>query len=72
METKVFFLPGDVVTIKQALPNKPTMLVVRKVKKTVRIKDTKNDYLQGILCRWFTSTGELQEAIFNTKDLKKG
>jgi hypothetical protein len=51
MENKVFFLPGDVVTIKQDLPNKPTMLVNRKVKKTVRIKDTKNDYLQGILCR---------------------
>lgn len=51
METKVFFLPGDVVTIKQDLPNKPTMLVVKKVKKTIRIKDVRNDYLQGILCR---------------------
>jgi uncharacterized protein YodC (DUF2158 family) len=71
MENKVFFLPGDVVTIKQDLPNKPTMLVNRKVKKTVRIKDTKNDYLQGILCRWFTTAGEVQEEIFNTKDLIK-
>jgi uncharacterized protein YodC (DUF2158 family) len=71
MENKIFFLPGDVVTIKQDIPNKPTMLVVKKVKKTVRVQDIKNDYFQGILCRWFTLEGVLQEAIFNTKDIYK-
>jgi len=70
-DTKQFFLPGDVVTLRQELPNKPTMLVVRKVTKTIRTQDVKNDYFQGILCKWFTANGELQESIFNTKDLIK-
>ena len=71
METKQFFLPGDVVTLRQDLPNKPTMLVVRKVTKTIRTRDIKSDFFQGILCKWFTTAGELQESVFNTKDLIK-
>lgn len=51
MKEKQFFLPGDVVTLRQSIPHKPTMIVVRKVTKTIRVADTKNDYLQGILCR---------------------
>ena len=50
-EHKQFFLPGDVVTLRQDLPNKPSMLVVRKVTKTIRTSDTKNDFFQGILCK---------------------
>ena len=68
---KQFFLPGDVVTIRQKLPNSPTMLVVKKVTRTIRTGDVKNDYFQGILCRWFTTQGLIQEAVFNTKDLAK-
>lgn len=68
---KQFFLPGDVVTIRQKLPNSPTMLVVKKVTRTIRTGDVKNDYFQGILCRWFTTQGLIQEAVFNTKDLQK-
>ena len=32
MEAKVkqYFLPGDVVTLRQDIPNKPIMLVVKK------------------------------------------
>jgi hypothetical protein len=72
MEEKIFFLPGDVVTIRQErLENRPTMLVVKKVKKTIRLTDSKTDHLQGILCRWFTKDFTLQEHIFNTKDLIK-
>ena len=63
MDMKQFFLPGDVVTLRQDLPNKPTMLVVRKVTKTIRTKDTKSDFFQGILCKWFTTQGELQELV---------
>jgi len=71
-EIKQFFLPGDLVTIRQEIPNKPIMLVVKKISKTVITRDhTMNEYFQGILCRWFTVSGELQEAIFNTKDLIK-
>lgn len=68
---KQFFLPGDVVTVRQDIPNKPTMIVIKKVTKSVTIDNTKNSYFQGILCRWFTTEGLLQEAAFNTKDLKK-
>ena len=73
MEAKVkqYFLPGDVVTLRQDIPNKPTMLVDKKVKKTIKTESLVGEYFQGILCRWFTTTGELQEAIFNTKDLTK-
>lgn len=56
METKQFFLPGDVVTLRQEIPNKPIMIVVKKVTKTISLSSrdgvpTRNDYFQGILCR---------------------
>lgn len=70
-ETKQYFLPGDVVTLRQELGNKPIMYVVKKMVKTIKLESIKNDFFQGILCRWFTTTGELQEAVFNTKDLIK-
>lgn len=70
-ETKQFFLPGDMVTLRQDVPNKPVMLVVRKVTKTIRTASIKSDFFQGIMCRWFTTDGVLQEAVFNTKDLIK-
>lgn len=70
-ETKQFFLPGDVVTLRQDIPNKPTMIVVKKVTKTIRTDNLQGDFFQGILCRWFTTMGQLQESVFNTKDLIK-
>lgn len=73
MEEKVYFLPGEVVTLKQDLPNKPEMIVVKRETKTFKINKTseKEDYFIGIKCRWFTTAGAVQEAIFNTKDLIK-
>lgn len=50
-DVKQFFLPGDTVTLRQGLPNKPTMLVVKKVTKTIRTEHLKGDFFQGILCR---------------------
>lgn len=67
MENKVYFLPGDLVTLKKDIPNKPVMIVVKKI--TKHFKD--NPYFQGILCRWFTTEGLLQEEVWNTKDLIK-
>lgn len=67
-ENKIFFLPGDIVTLKQDIPNAPTMLVVRK--ETSMFKK-EGDVLRGIRCRWFTKDGNIQEAVFNTKDLIK-
>ncbi len=70
---KIYFLPGDLVTLKQDIPNKPTMLVVKK--ETLAFRPTKEaekeDFFKGIRCRWFTKDESLQEAVFNTKDLIK-
>lgn len=66
---KVFFIPGDVVTIKHDLPYKPVMLV--KGKETKTFKDAAGAYFVGIRCVWFTTEHVYQEQIFNTKDLIK-
>lgn len=68
---KQYFLPGDVVTVRQDIPNKPTMYVVKKMVKSIKLESIKSDYFQGILCRWFTTDGTMQEGVFNTKDLIK-
>ena len=67
-EDKVFFIPGDVVQIKQNIPNKPKMVVV-KIERSIIKKE--NPYLKGVRCYWFTTEGKLQQAIFSTKDLIK-
>lgn len=71
MEEKIYFLPGDIVQLKQNIPNKPTMLVVKKETSILKNRISDDNILKGIRCRWFTSNGELQEAIFNTKDIYK-
>ena len=67
MEDKIFFKPGDVVKLKQDLPNSPKM-IIHRIERTIIRKDG-NDFLKGVRCRWFTENGFLQEAIFSTKDL---
>lgn len=73
MEGTVYFTPGQLVTLKQDIPNKPVMLVMKKesslFKHDAKKMEDRKTSLVGIRCRWFTSTGELQEAIWNTKDL---
>lgn len=72
MEEKVFFLAGDLVTVKQDLDYKPVMYVVGKVTSHLRPKnESRSDFFKGIKCRWFSKNLELQESIFNTKDLIK-
>ena len=70
MEDKMMFFPGDLVTLRQELPNKPVMVVVRK-ESTIFRDENKTNSLKGIRCRWFTTKNELQEAVWNTKDLIK-
>ena len=70
MEDKMMFFPGDLVTLRQDLPNKPVMIVVRK-ESTIFRDENKTNNLKGIRCRWFTINNELQEAVWNTKDLIK-
>lgn len=74
-EDKTYFLPGQIVKLRQNIPNKPVMLVIKKETSVFkhdskRLNDEK-PILIGIRCRWFTTTGELQEATFSTKDLIK-
>lgn len=69
MEEKIYFQPGEIVTLRQDIGNVPKMIVVKKV--TNMYKDRKEDVLVGIKCRWFTTDFHLEEAIFNTKDLIK-
>ena len=75
MEEKIFLNPGEIVTLKQDITNKPVMLVVKKetsvFKHDSKRLNDKKPILIGIRCRWFTTTGELQEATFSTKDLIK-
>ena len=70
MEENIFYKPGDIVQIKQDIPNKPLMIVVKKETSLFKnnMEDKKN-VLKGIRCRWFTTTGQLQETVWNTKEL---
>lgn len=70
MEDKTLFFPGDLVSLRQDLPNKPVMIVVRK-ESTIFRDEAKTNSLKGIRCRWFTTDNVLQEAVWNTKDLIK-
>ena len=80
---KIFYVPGDIVTIKHDLPNKPKMLVTEVVTNKFRAQggfdlkrrpmlpsEPKNHFV-GIRCGWFTNDGNYVEKIFSTKDLIK-
>ena len=69
-DNKIYFTPGDVVTLRQEIPNKPTMIVHRIEKTIIRGKGDDNT-LKGICCRWFTTSGSMCEETFSTKDLIK-
>ena len=77
-QEKIYFIPGNVVTLKHDIPNKPIMLVTEVV--TSKIMSNPNywggqqetrQYFKGIRCVWFTTNLEMQESIFSTKDLVK-
>lgn len=74
MENTIFFNPGDVVQLKQDIPNKPKMVVIKKVttifKHDQRRQEDNKSTLRGIKCMWFTTDGTYQESIFSTKDLE--
>lgn len=73
-ETNIFFNPGDTVRVKQNLPNKPLMIVVKKVTSIFKHDPNRNEdkksTLKGIKCMWFATDGTPQEYIFSTKDLE--
>jgi uncharacterized protein YodC (DUF2158 family) len=66
MKEERFFSPGDTVTLKQDMQNKPIMIV----KSVDRIaEEHEKPKLLGIACQWFNTRQELQTARFSTKDL---
>lgn len=69
-ETNIYYSPGDIVELRQDIPNKPKMIVVKKVSSIFKHDIDKKSTLKGIMCIWFTNNGELQEHVFNTKDLQ--
>lgn len=69
MEEKTFFSPGQLVKLKQNLPNAPIMMIYR-IERSIMRNTNGRDILKGCRCRWFTTNGSLQEALFNTKDLR--
>ena len=68
MDEKIYFVPGQKVTLRQDIPNKPIMLVHRVERSIIRNED-KNALLKGVNVRLFTENWFLQEAVFSTKDL---
>jgi NMD protein affecting ribosome stability and mRNA decay len=76
MENKgayAYYCPGDLVKVRHDIDFVPTMFVVDKINRNIKNRDTGElePVFVGIKCRWFDSHGDLQEAIFNTKDLLK-
>lgn len=69
-DEKIYFQPGDMVQMKQDIPNKPIM-VVSRIERSLMKNNEGKDYLRGVKCRWFSTDGKLQEAVFSTKDLIK-
>lgn len=69
MEERIFFNPGEVVKVKQNIPNKPLMVVKSVDKSNTKYGDTVKPVFFGITCFWFATDGTLQESRFNTKDL---
>lgn len=70
---KIFYVPGDVVQVRhKQLKNRPVMYIVEKVTRSFNRQDgeTINSFL-GMKCRWFSTTGELCEGIFSSKDLER-
>ncbi len=71
-DEKIYFMPGELVTLKQDVPFKPTMIVVKKETNIFKNSGVETQpSLKGIKCRWFTKDVLMQEAVFNTKDLIK-
>ena len=72
-EERVYFNPGDIVTIKHNIENKPKMFVVEKCTRSMYNKETneKENIFLGIKCRWFDKNQSMHEELFSTKDLLK-
>ncbi len=68
MDDRVYFNPGEVVTLKQDVPDKPIMIVKSIDKAEIAGKDGRPVFL-GVTCIWFTTARLFQCQRFNSKDL---
>lgn len=66
-----YLKPGDLVKLNKDLPNAPVMMVLRKETSLLYQPGDKEGPLRGLRCRWFTTDGHMEEAVWNTKDLMK-
>lgn len=69
---KIYYQPGDIVTIRHNIPNKPIMVVKSKSQfVNAKYNGEKNPapHFHGMVCYWFTANSEYVEKVFNTKDL---
>jgi uncharacterized protein YodC (DUF2158 family) len=64
-----YFNQGDVVTLRQDIPNKPKMVVEKVSRSHLPPTGSEKTKLLGIQCIWFDSNFTLQKHVFNTKDL---
>jgi uncharacterized protein YodC (DUF2158 family) len=71
MKDFVYFNSGDVVQIKQDLPNKPLMVVSNIQKARSNSSEDTKPVLIGVNCFWFTKDYLYQERLFSTKDLEQ-
>lgn len=69
----LYYAPGDLVKVRHEIDYVPVMWVVEKCTRNIRNKESNEiePMFLGIKCRWFNANGDLQEAVFNTKDIKK-
>lgn len=67
----VYFNAGDIVQLKQDVPHKPKMIVLKINRIRPSEKPTDKPILLGVACYWFTTEGMYQERIFSSKDLEK-
>jgi len=64
-DNKIWFNGGHYVRHK--LPNSPLMLVVGTQKLVNLTEGTRT--FNGVICTWFTASGEMIEKVINSKDL---
>lgn len=69
VESKVYFQPGDCVTISKKLDNRPVMMVLKKKTFTIKEPNMEGKMLIGIECGWFNKNQDFCTATFSTKDL---
>lgn len=65
--SKIYFYEGDIVKIKQDIPNSPDMVIESLDKIAINPGDKKT--MNGIRCFWFCKNGTIQKNRFDFKDL---